>query len=407
MMLSVFLPLGEQPGIDVVVNGQPEAQVVRQAPGQGSRILGLDVVVRVVEDLAVLDPDLADEIGLEAHPHEKRREADRELVHPGQGALEELRLVHHPPQGVDGVGVGDDGPGLELGAVRRPDAVSGVVAGQDLVDLGVQLDLAAVLLDEADERVADLLRGPDGIEAAALEITHQRHGVVEGGELGRRQTEVTPQPRDDGLELGIIDPLVEHGPPGPIEVLEEQGELRREAGHVDLPARARETAHVVGEPLHVGEDGVDGRRVVGEALLEDGDIARDVHVRHPDVMVRVDGPVERFVRREDDVLDLREALDQVRDPVPEADRRRVEGNVESEAAGARKGRCISARYAVLFEDQDLEALPGEGRGRAEAAEARADDDRVVRSGRSLVPAGPRAGRCSNPRRPAAPRPAAF
>ncbi len=186
------------------------------------------------------------------------------------------------------------------------------------------------------------------------------------------------------LELGVLDPFFEHGPPGPVEVLEEEREFRREARHVGLSAGARQAADVVGESLHVGEDGLDGRPVVGEARLEKLDIARRVHVRNADVVVRVDGPIERLVRGEHDVLDLRKAVDQVGDAVAEADRRRVERDVEGESPGAGEGRGVSARDAVLFEDDDLEALAGEGRRRAEAAEAGSDDDRVVGPGRCLA-----------------------
>jgi hypothetical protein len=100
-------------------------------------------------------------------------------------------------------------------------------------------------------------------------------------------------------------------------------------------------------------------------------------MRHADVVIREDGPVEGLVRSERNVLDLGEAVDQVGDVVAEADRRRVERNVEPEAAGTGEGGGIAARDAVLFEDDDLKALPGECRSRAEAAQTRADDDRVV------------------------------
>ena len=100
-------------------------------------------------------------------------------------------------------------------------------------------------------------------------------------------------------------------------------------------------------------------------------------VGDPDVVVRIYGPVEGLVRHEGDVLDLREAVDEVGDAVADADRRRMEGDVERETAGPREGRGVAAGDAVLLEDEDRVPLPGEGRGRAEAAEAGADDDGVV------------------------------
>jgi hypothetical protein len=92
-------------------------------------------------------------------------------------------------------------------------------------------------------------------------------------------------------------------------------ELGGERGHVDLAARARKIADVVGKTLHVGEDAIDRLRVVGEVVLEDLDVAGDVLVRDADVVVRVNRAVERFVGDEGDVLDLGEAVDEVGDAV--------------------------------------------------------------------------------------------
>ena len=62
----------------------------------------------------------------------------------------------------------------------------------------------------------------------------------------------------------------------------------------------------------------------------------------------------------------------------------MEGDVEREAARPREGGGVAAGDVVLFEDEDLVPLAGEGRGRTEAAQAGADDDGVVSARRGLV-----------------------
>ena len=69
----------------------------------------------------------------------------------------------------------------------------------------------------------------------------------------------------------------------------------------------------------------------GKRSREPADIAGDVAARHADVVLGIDDPVQDLVGDEGDVLDLREAREEVKDAVALADRGRVQGRVEDEA----------------------------------------------------------------------------
>src|SRR5579883_1025622 len=102
-----------------------------------------------------------------------------------------------------------------------------------------------MLADEVDECVADGLRAALGIKAAAREVRICRRSIVDAGELGRWQAVVTPQSRDDSLQLGIAELGIHNLSPSAAGVSVGHGKVDWKAVVVDLAVAGRESSDFV------------------------------------------------------------------------------------------------------------------------------------------------------------------
>ena len=163
------------------------------------------------------------------------------------------------------------------------------------------------------------------------------------------------------------------------------GIILGESGHIRLPLGGLEAADVFGRAFHVAHQSQDPLLFGGKEAAERIEEGLGVLLGDPEIVIGVDQAEQAGVKPELDVLDFRKARNEIGQAVPFAHGRRMEGGVKNESPGALERRGIAAGLGMLFQDDGLEALPGEGRGAAQPAQAGPDDDGVIGVA-GLVPA---------------------
>ena len=217
-----------------------------------------------------------------------------------------------------------------------------------------------------------------GVVGAAA-VADEEHHPGEEGEARRRQEEVGPLQREQGLgrqrQVEAVEDVLERGPAVADDPAEAVG-----AEEVAGGDRARDAVQLFGGREDLVDEAREGGAVAGEegeeALLQERGIAGDVEgvAGHPHPV-----ETERVVADELDLLGEAELVQEAVDrlslaAVPDV----VELGVEAKARGL-KGVGIAPCVLVGLDHPDRSSPPrhqgGEGEGREPAA-----DDQVVRTG---------------------------
>jgi hypothetical protein len=274
-------------------------------------------------------------------------------------------------------------------AAREPDTGGAAVFHEHLLDLGGHRDVAARVLDDRQDGGGDAARPADGVGGTVQVVLGHERVVPEAGEA-RGEPVVAVLPGENRAEEGILHVGGDHLAGGPPCVAEEPAahEAAEQGGHAGGDGLGREVgARRPGAALHLVEVAPDspvlGGEGRGEPLHEPLRPRRELElpVAHDDpvVDVRQRGPVEPSAG--DVVEDAAQ-----RAPAPGHLADVVDPHVPLEALPF-EGVGESAGGGVALQHEDAHpAPPRQHRSHPQAADARADDDRVEGTlDRALLP----------------------
>ena len=313
----------------------------------------------------------------EREPGQRRLRPTQRARHPGARAVPQQAAVEHRR-----VGVADDGVRRHVRAVGEPDTADAAVAGADLRDRGAQVHPHTERLAALQQRVGDPpqptadVPGPEVLFDVARHRQHRRGAAWVGAGVGGVAVEPGPQPRIGerrGAQAAQAAPRRDEP-----QVAQAEREPQQVRGPVEGPAQHR-VADEVPEPGRAGVQGQPGRACSRSERgiqrgRDRGRVVRQVQRGAVGEAVAARGVHRHHVQSGRAARVREQLLEHVRH------RQQRRPGVEGEAVAAELAELAAVGRAALVQ---LDGVPlrGEPRRHREAADARADDDDLHRSGR--------------------------